>query len=191
MIHLDITGFYYRYDADPKGIETVYDLMKAAEGKTSGNGGKLSFKPEAGTVFCTEITVDYDASSTPKSRQSGAPRPKGRYTYTDNVLSPANRITVPGGATGLLVWQYYVTDSNGKLKSGYNAAGERRIVGFLESNKPPYGAELEDEDTVTWRLVAIFGVADEIDTNRELLAKKSMGKPLSLKAAMAALSPAG
>ncbi|MBM3956140.1 MAG: hypothetical protein FJ309_16285 [Planctomycetes bacterium] len=187
MIHLDITGFFYRYDADAAGIKTVFDLMQAAAGKTSGNGGVLSFDAEPGSDFCQTITVDYGAGSTPMSRQNGMARPKGRYTYTDDVVTQANRITVPGGVTGVHVWQYYITDEKGKLKSGADAAGNRKIVGFRVSDQPPYGAKLVDGDTVTWRLVAIFGVADAIDANRELLAKKSMGKPLSLKAAMAAL----
>lgn len=187
MIYLDITGFYYRYAVDPTGITTVFDLMNSAAGKTSGNGGVLTFEPQGNSSFCQTITVDYGPASKPESRQSGDARPKGRYSYTDDVTDKKNWIIVPGCVPGFHVWQYYITDADGKVTSGLNTNGERRILGFKESDKPPYGASLKDGFTVTWRLVAIFGLAEIIDNNREILLARSGGKPMGLKAVMAAL----
>lgn len=185
MITLDITGFYYRYATSPGGIYSVFDLMNSAQGVRVQNGGVLSFQQDP-NGFVDTITVDYDDNSQPVSRQSGEPRQKTKYSFTDNVRSPVNRISVPGSSTGLLVWQYYITDERGTLKSGADAQGIRTIVPFTLSDQPP-GAPLVDGDTVTWRLVAIFGVADLIDQNKDRLAKINEGGPLSLKAALRAL----
>lgn len=188
MIHLDITGFYYRFSCELDGIRTVFDLMSKARGVPTANGGKLFFDADpARPNFCQTITVEYPAGSRPKSRQSGDPRPLGLYTYTDDVLDPNNRIVVPNGQTGLHIWQYYITNRDRQIKTGPNEAGNRAIVGFKVSDQEPYGAALEDEDTVTWRLVAIFGIADSIDKNRTMLTEKANGKPLGLKAAISML----
>ncbi len=187
MIFLDVTGFYYRFECPAAGIRTVFDLMERAKDQSTENGGVLTFESDTqDPVYCQTITVEFPAGSKPKSRQSGELRLTGKYTYTDDVRDTSNRIKVPGGRTGLHVWQYYITDKNGKLKSGVNEKGERRILGFKESDTGAYGAPLADGDTVTWRLVAIF-IADEIDRNMETLVQKADGKPLGLKAAMSML----
>jgi hypothetical protein len=189
MITLDITGFYYRHETSPGGISSVLDLMNRAQGVRTKNGGVLSFVSDV-DGFVETITVDYDDDSKPTSRQTHDRRLTGRYTYTDSPSNKGNIILVPPGANaGIHVWQYYITDKNGCLKSGADVEGIRTIIPFTISDKPP-GGPLKDGDTVTWRLVGIFGLEEELrelEERRDELKELLGDEPTSVKRALRAL----
>lgn len=190
-IRLDITGFYYEEDVPfDAGLTTVLDVMvRAAENPSSLNGGRLSYGLDS-KGFVSEIQVRYDAASTPRSRQDKSPndspfgleRPRGTYRYADDVLSPRNRVEVQGAVPGLLTWQYYVTDAQGRPKNN-----DREITPVVK----PLPLALADGDRITWRLVAIFGLNQFIDAARQQVVMESKGQPLSLKAAGRLLRESG
>jgi hypothetical protein len=193
MITLDITGFYYSFQVPYRNdLKTVFDLMKAAMGEKSNNGGIMTFSLEEPPKddFLSSITVKYGPTGKPTSRQTNLDptipplRPTGTYSFTDDVTKPANRISSgePGGVPGLLTWQYYIIDKNGVLQSGAGSDRKRTIVPMKLSDKNGQRA-LQDGDTVVWRLVGIFGLNQFFDRNMKLLVEKSNGKPLGVKAA--------
>ena len=190
MINLDIAGFYYRLSVPAGGIVTVLDLMNAARGVRASNGGVLDFRLDFADKFVETISVDYDRTSNPESRQQNLTptlpkrRPTGLYSFTDDVTDPANRISSPGRVPGLHAWQYYISDSAGLMKSQIGPTGVRGIAPAAESDQPPFGAPLADGDTVVWRLLGIFGLNHFFDSQRTKLLAKSGGRPLGLKAAI-------
>lgn len=197
MITLDIAGFYYRGSVPPSGIVTVLELMKALRGVRTPNGGVLDFRLDRDDRFIETISVDYDRTSNPESRQQNLTpslpkrRPTGLYSFTDDVMDPANRISSPGRVPGLHAWQYYVSDIDGKMKSQFNpTTGLRGIAPVAESDQDPFGAPLADGDTVVWRLIGIFGLNHFFDSQRTMLLAKSGGRPLGLKAAIEVMKQA-
>lgn len=188
-ITVDITGMYYRHTVtmdtpDP----TVFEVMQKAALTPAPNGGVMSFKTEdsagrpAKSVNC--ITVDYDATSKPTSRQLVDPgdphtefkdpeRPTGTYTFNDNV----NVIPPQAGVSFRLAWQYYITneDPNTGIETIKNKgrSGGRGIVKCKVSNKGIFGITLADGDTITWRLVAIYGLEESV-------AKKNPGANMNV-----------
>lgn len=177
-ITLDITGFYYSIDVDTNGVSTVLDVMNKAKNQRAPNGGVLDFDAD-NRGFVSRLSVFYDKASQPVSRQDdpnypspfGLPRPDGRYEYSDDVLSPTNRIGGSGSIGGLLAWQYYVLDSGQRQKNS-----DRKII-------PAVSFDIVDGDRIVWRLVGIFGLNQFLDGAREKLVAESKGQPLSLKAA--------
>lgn len=196
MINLDITGFYYQISVPAQGIVTVLDLMNAAKGVKSPNGGVLDFALDFDGRFVQTISVNYDRNCELKNRQQNLTvlpkrRPTGGlYSFTDDVLEPANRLNVAGQVPGLHAWQYRVSDINGRMKS---RIGNTEFLGIGPSNEPhqlSLGEPLEDGDTVTWRIVAIFGLNHYLDSKRNMLLNKSGGRPLGLKTAIEVLRKA-
>lgn len=196
MINLDIAGFYYRISVPADGIVTVLDLMNAAKGIRSDNGGVLDFRLDFYDRFIETISVNYDRASNPESRQENLTpslpkrRPTGLYSFTDDVTDPANRISSPGRVPGLHAWQYYISDSTGVMKSQIGPTGLRGIAPVAESDQLPFGAPLADGDTVVWRLIGIFGLNHFFDSQRTMLLAKSGGRPLGIKAAVEAMKDA-
>ena len=190
MITLDIAGFYYGHSVPADGITTVVNLMEKARGVRTSNGGVLDFRLDQNNLFIETISVEYDRVSNPESRQKGLPaaipgrRPTGLYSFTDDVLDPANRISSPGRIPGLHAWQYYITSADGVLKSRGDSDLMRGIAPAAKSDQPPYGVTLIDGDTVVWRLIAIFGLNHFFDSQRVMLLSNSGGRPLGLKAAI-------
>ena len=79
-------------------------------------------------------------------RQSKA----GLYLWNDR-LNPTPSESVPQ-----LIWQWYLTDANGKSKSG-KFGGTRIVVPFSESNTASdWPCVFEDGDVITWRMIGIF-----------------------------------
>lgn len=180
-ITLDITGFYYSIEVDSSGANSVLDVLNRANGVRADNGGVLSFDLDS-AGFVKKLTVAYDGGSDPKSRQNnsafGLERPVGIYSYSDDVLNSANRIGNSGNVPGLLVWQYYVFDQNGRAKNESVITPPERVI---TSASEPFG--LADGDRIVWRLVGIFGLNQFIDAAREEITTESKGQSLSLKAA--------
>lgn len=192
MITLDIAGFYYGCSVPADGIVTVLGLMNKAKNVRTSNDGVLNFDLE-NNQYINRLSVTYDGVRNPESRQKGGlglpkARPKGTYEFTDDVFSPSNRIIVPGKVSGLHAWQYYITDVDGRLKSRGKEELTRGIVSAAESDQEPFGKPLVDGDTVVWRLIAIFGLNDILDSQRSMLLAKSGGRSLGLKAAMEIMS---
>ena len=187
-ITIDITGFYYSFDVPfDEDIKTVFDVMHRASGKRAPNGGVLSFDLDDQQKFVNEITVNYDSTSKPMTRQKGGSlipeRPIGRYSFTDNVLDSQNRVNWTGGQAGLLAWQYYVFDSGNTLKSQFGANGERVVIPATTSDRGDGAVILADGDRIVWRVVAIFGLPKIFDANMQMLVANSEGAGLSMKAA--------
>ncbi len=179
-IAIDITGFYYDIDVDSSGVTTVVAAMRRAQGVRARNGGVLDFKTDSsGFISCIE--VKYDGNSQPQSRQLnssfGPNRPIGTYRYSDDIIDKNNRIHVNGAINGLLVWQYYIYDSTNMQKSG---GGINRTI---EPASTPNTNALADGDRIVWRLVAIFGLNQFLDSKQDLLLSESKGQSLSLKSA--------
>lgn len=196
MINLEVTGFYYQLSVPADGIVTVIDLMNAARGVKSPNGGVMDFALDVDGRFIETIAVKYDRTSTfgssqrnltvlPKRRPTG-----GLYSFTDDAIAPANRISRPGQVPGLLAWQYYVSDINGRMKSRIGTTEPLGIGTAAESDQLALGEPLEDGDTVAWRIVAIFGLNHYFDSKRDMLLAKGGERPIGLKAAIEVLREA-
>jgi hypothetical protein len=196
MINLEITGFYFRLSVPADGIVTVLDLMNAASGVESANGGVMDFALDFDQRFIETISVNYGRTSTserhrenltvlPKRRPTG-----GLYSFTEDVTEPENRISRPGQVPGLHAWQYYVYDINGRMKSRVGTTELLGVKPAAESDQLSLGEPLEDGDTVAWRIVAIFGLNHYFDSKRNMLLAKSGGRTLGLKAAIEVLREA-
>ncbi len=170
-ITIDITGMYYRNTVNiDKENPTVFDVMQAAAGVRAPNGGMMAFttvdKNFMEYPFVNSITVFYDDESLPMTRQTGASsvktpqRPKGVYTFNDN--NTVSESQIDDGISYQIAWQYYV--SNGKTIKNLGVDGARGIVPVKNSNQAPNGIPLADGDTITWRLVAIFGLAETLES---------------------------
>ena len=178
QITLDITGMYYRNTVTVDEGATVFQVMQAAAGVPAPNGGIMQFKTEdkdgMQRDFVNSITVEYGEGSTPESRQINAPaskdptRPKGIYTFDDNAAVSASQIK--GGVTYQLAWQYYIT--NGKTIKNLGDNGKRGIVPVKRSDDPEIGIKLVDGDTITWRLVAIYGLYEMSHTENSVRGMK-------------------
>lgn len=160
-ITVDVTGFYFSETVPFTKQETVQEVMEQVASKTQGRGTEFDFGPRRGVVGrkLNFIKVKFTCDA-PRSRQvdpaTGIGREKAdRYFfYDDSDLTPMGE-TNDGQAQFVLAWQYYVTDQNGTLKNGTpQGGGFRTIVPFSQKSE---NYVFSDGDTITWRLVAIFG----------------------------------
>lgn len=161
MIKIDVTGFYYRGQVDPEGVKTVADAMNKADGVPSPiNGGILTVSSDA-NGFVNSISVDYPTDSTPESGQGLGPRPTGSYSFDDDPMGQGNLIPGAGSIDGQLAWQYYVE------RDGVVLNRNRRITPYTDSDSE-FG-DLQSGDKIIWRLVAIFGLREAMQQQRQTL----------------------
>jgi hypothetical protein len=162
-INLDITGMYYRAVVDMENNPTVLRVMEEAAKQSAGSDAVMTFdNVDSGgnpSPFVNYISVEYFGKNIPMSRQSGAERPQGKYSYNDNKGRLVAQI--PGEVSLQLAWQYYVTTKD-KFVKNLGADGERCIIPAGTSNTGKGAIILVDGDTVTWRLVAIYGLPEAV-----------------------------
>jgi hypothetical protein len=173
-VNIDVAGFYYRAKGDltqgvklPRGA-SVLDAMAATRARDmkahmkGGTGPILDFSVEIGPtpgLFINEISVLHmtPATSRQESQPAGAPRRSyeaGRYAYADDPVDfdAVNNRLVRNDAVDLpyvLAWQYYLYDRDGRDLARVPKATNRKVV-------PASEAELDQDVTIVWRLIAIF-----------------------------------
>jgi hypothetical protein len=169
-ITLDFTGLFYEIDIPLKDLPkdpTVKDVTLAAVGKNTTHGGNLFYATFDNQGFLSSAFVIH--ADSPKSRQkntAGNPKPAdgllpvGIYGYDDTYENN----NVPGIQVSFsLAWQYYIF-RDGKLISGKTSTStDRVIVPASESNIKPE-TKLQDGDIVRWKLVAIGGLYELIES---------------------------
>lgn len=170
-VTLDVTGFYFDEKVRVAPDSSVKDVMQAVVEKTAGTGREFRFHSagkgdsEGGgkgfSEFLSEISVKFDDTNPPKSRQKhrdGHTLKSGTYLYKDDYRA-AEYGDSAKKAPFSLVWQYYITDAENRLLSGVNKDGIRIKVPFTRSNTLYEGEgpiNFKGGERITWRLVAIF-----------------------------------
>lgn len=179
-ITFDVTGFYYQktYTGEAAQLfvgKSVRQLTEMTQGRLGDDArGRLARVDFDSSGFLHTLEVDFtaDDSADPKSRQVnangsapsfGANPPTGVYGYSDK---PSN--VIPGvDVTFTPVWQYYLFDANGRLKSGRPVGApptERRIIPADQSNQV---TPLELGDRLVWRVVLIGGIRERLTQMRD------------------------
>jgi hypothetical protein len=160
-VTLDVTGMYFSKEVEVEPNSSVKQVMDTVQTSTTGASQQFSFKakinPRNGREFVGKITVFHTGPAVSRQYQPGGDPPNryksGEYEWDDEI-NPKLPEEVPQ-----LIWQYYVTDKDGKSKSG-KFGGTRVIVPFSESDVGALGYEapvvFEDGDVITWRMVGIF-----------------------------------
>ena len=136
-VTVDITGMYFGIQVKVPKEATIEEVMKIAVKDTANGFPRLTFAGD-GRGFLNSISVEHKNGSAVSRQDNTRVRPDGIYSFKDQS----------GDQQPLLVWQYYVSDRNGTLKSGQDG-GSRRIVPFSVQN------HLADQDVIVWRLVGI------------------------------------
>ncbi|MEL6316855.1 MAG: hypothetical protein AAFR16_04345 [Pseudomonadota bacterium] len=178
-VRFEIVGFYYRKSipAEEAVGKTVQKITRSLLDTPSDDGrGTLFAAQFDGEGFLQRLSVSF-REQPPLSGQAtragpGAePQsfPRGVYSYKDVTQ---NAFHGDGLISFSPAWQYYIFDRENRLKSGARAAEDgfrRTIVPAGESNQPPDGVEVADGDRISWRLVAIGGVAEAMRDVEERL----------------------
>jgi hypothetical protein len=165
-VTLDVTGMYFSFTLKVNPNWSILQVMDEVATLTKGTDQEFAFVPKAnmtGRTFVEEISVNHKKPATSRQTPFGgekSPRQSkpGLYLWNDRI-NPVASESVPQ-----LIWQYYVTDANGKSKSG-KFGGARIVVPFAESNSSgAWPCVFEEGDVITWRMVGIFvRTADSID----------------------------
>ncbi|MEM9368325.1 MAG: hypothetical protein AAGD07_20210 [Planctomycetota bacterium] len=169
-VTVDIAGFYYstEFDNDAIANPTVQQATEGVVNQVGANGrGKLLKAEFNSGGFLNEIAVVFTPDNPPLSRQlksdgtSRSPEglPPGLYRYRDEPGKNAN--SCDGLSNSLtLAWQYYVfrqvaLEGGGTARALVNGGTgtERRIVAAGQF-------ELQDNDLLRWRLIAIGGIIE-------------------------------
>lgn len=166
-VTLDFTGLYFETEVDLEAIgenPSVKAITKAALGKSGTTGGKLIHVEFSQRGFLSSAYVEH--RSNPVTRQvdeAGMPSPRsalptGIYGYND--VAPANR--VEGVQVSFaLNWQYYIF-RNRELVNGQSAGSNVRTI--VPASNSASETELQSGDIVRWRLVAIGGLPELLET---------------------------
>jgi len=162
-ITLDFTGFFYEIKLDFDSLSpnpTVEDVTTKAIGMTGTYGGTLVKAIFSNRGFLSEVQVDH--SSNPVTRQkdtAGSPKPSqplpaGIYGFKDDPEGKTNRIAGLG-VPFLIAFQYYIFRNDKLISGATGRSTQRTIVPARQSNT---ATQLEPNDIVRWKLVAIGGL---------------------------------
>jgi hypothetical protein len=171
-ITLDFTGLFYELKVDVAELDsfqspqprTVKKLTEFAVNKLGDTGGTLIYAKFSPGGFLSAAYVEH--RSNPRTRQkdpAGNPSPSmalptGIYGFDDAVRT--NRVTGVQISFSLS-WQYYIFRGR-ELISGVSATStDRKIIPAEISNS---ATPLEDNDIVRWKLVAIGGLQELVET---------------------------
>ena len=181
-ITLDFTGLFYEKDInlDDLGANpTVKSLTEFAVGKTGNTGGTLIYANFTPRGFLSSAYVEHRAN--PATRQKdgagnpapAAALPTGIYGF-DDTLSTNQIEGVQVSFT--LAWQYYIFRA-GALVSGASAGSTDRVI--VPASQSGAATPLEANDIVRWRLVAIGGLQELIETQMADLAASQRTRLMS------------
>ncbi|MEM1451584.1 MAG: hypothetical protein AAF957_08550 [Planctomycetota bacterium] len=141
-VTLSVTGFYFQRTVDVLPGASVKDVMDQVVAATASEDSIFQYmaeQPNQPDSYLATISIFHAKPVTSRKGEPGKPKrqyPAGLYTFTD------------GGQTNPApVWQYYIFDANGGLKSA-----DQIEVPFGQSNAM---YPLADGDTIVWRLVGI------------------------------------
>jgi hypothetical protein len=161
-VTVDLTGMYFSFtaQADPKW--SVLQVMQAVATATKGTDHEFAFVQKAnldGRTYVEEISVNHKKPAISRQKPFGTASPRqskaGLYIWNDRVNQ------MPSEAVPQLIWQYYVTDANGKSKIG-KFGGTRIVVPFADSNTAgDWPVVFEEGDVITWRMIGIFVRTDD------------------------------
>jgi hypothetical protein len=156
-VTVEVTGMYFSFTVKADPNWSVLRVMEEVATATKGTDQEFAFVQKANTtgrIFVEEISVLHKKPAISRQKPSAGESPRqskaGLYLWNDRI-NP-----VPSESVPQLIWQYYVTDANGKSKSG-KFGGTRIVVPFSESNtaggRP---CVFEEGDVITWRMIGIF-----------------------------------
>lgn len=174
----EITGFYFRKTLQPgmaqgKSVRAITEMLQDTKGD---DGGTLLASQFDSKGFLQRLTVSF-RDQDPKSGQIRRPEdfagpaphepqvfPRGVYSYRD---LPKNSFAGDGLISFSPSWQYYIFGRDNKLKNAAQRGPNdellpRTIIPAGSSNTGDNSVEIVDGDRITWRLVAIGGVADAL-----------------------------
>lgn len=166
-ITLDFTGLFYEVDiklSDLGASPTVEQLTMFARGKPGTAGGTLIYASFSPRGFLSSAYVEHRSSPTTRQKDvAGNPSPRGAlptgiYGFDDTLST--NRIQGVQVSFSL-AWQYYVF-RDGKLISGPSATSTDRVI--VPASQSATATPLEDNDIVRWRLVAIGGLRELVES---------------------------
>ena len=171
-ITLDFTGLFYEIKVDVAALDsfqpaqprTVKKLTEFAVGKLGTTGGTLIYAKFSEGGFLSAAYVEH--RSNPRTRQkdsAGAPAPSralpiGIYGFDDAIRT--NRVTGVQISFSLS-WQYYIFRGR-ELISGVSATSTDRTI--VPAEKSISVTPLDDGDIVRWKLVAIGGLNELVET---------------------------
>lgn len=171
-ITLDFTGLFYELkvnvaDLDgflPGNPRTVKKLTEFAVNRVGDTGGTLIHAKFSEKGFLSAAYVEH--RSNPRTRQkdsAGNPAPAralptGIYGFDDTLRT--NKVAGVQISFSL-GWQYYIFRGR-ELISGVSATSTDRTI--VPAEKSDSATPLEDNDIVRWKLVAIGGLHELVET---------------------------